>query len=249
MSVNSLHWYYVPGLGNPGEQTRLEEDEWHHCFNVRRMREGDSIILCDGLGGCTLGTISHATAKKNLIEIGNDVSDVFKNHRPYRISIGIAPTKNIERIEFAVEKLVELGIDEIGFLQCQYSERTHLRMDRIQKIIVSASKQSRKINFPKLHPLVSPVNFVSHHKKQNADMQLLACHINDSTTSIAENYLPGNNVLLMIGPEGGFSNEEIEMLKHEQFNLVHLGPFRLRVETAAITSCVSIHVLNDRNKL
>jgi 16S rRNA (uracil1498-N3)-methyltransferase len=125
-------------------QVSLAGDEWHHAYHVLRLAIGDSLILTDGLGQCLEGIIRSATKHEGLIELTHDRQDEFGNRRTYKLSIGIAPTKSIDRTEYAVEKLVELGVDEICFLRCQHAEREKIRIDRFEKIILSAAKQSKK---------------------------------------------------------------------------------------------------------
>ncbi len=245
MRVNSLHWYYIPSLGNIGDEVILEGDEWHHCLHVLRMQVGSTIILTDGKGNCMEGIIRSTTAKTGRIELTEDLSTVFRNPRQYKVRIGMAPTKNIDRTEYAIEKLTEIGVDEITFLDCHHSERSHLRLDRIQKILVAAAKQSRKTFFPPLSGPVLLAKYIGRIKEEFPQSKILTCHMDAESMSISENYLAGEDVVLLIGPEGGFSATEIEMMKKEQVKLAHLGPFRLRVETAAITAAVTIHLINE----
>ncbi len=245
MGVNSLQWYHTPLLTPTSDEVILEGDEWHHCFNVNRMRARQKLIVCNGKGLCFEGEIRSTSSKEGRITLLKDLSAHFLISRLYKIYIGIAPTKNIDRTEFAIEKLVELGVDEICFLECHHGERTHLRRDRFQKIIISASKQSRKLNFPTLKALQSPTSFVADKRNVNGDIRILACHLDETSHSMSENYLAGEDVVIMIGPEGGFSTDEVKMMQEKKAKLVHLGPYRLRVETAAITACAHIHLLNE----
>lgn len=245
MGVNSLHWYYLPTLADQGERAEFEGDEWHHCYHVMRMRADDHIIVCNGKGICYEANILTATSKKGILELVSDVSQLFRSPRTYKVKIGLAPTKNFERTEFAIEKLVEIGIDEITFLDCQHNERTHLRMDRIEKILIAAAKQSKKIVFPVLRELITPLRYVTNQIAEHPATQILTCHLDDQSKPVSENYLPGQDVILLIGPEGGFSNEEAGSLHHAGAKMTTLGPFRLRVETAAIVACADIHLLNQ----
>src|SRR5688572_28136338 len=247
MGVNSLPWYYLPSIGIEGGTATLEGEEWHHCFHVMRMKQGDHTVLCNGQGLCMEGRITNARSKEGQIELIRDISDHFIPPRNYKVIIGIAPTKNMDRTEFAIEKLVELGVDEVYFLDCDHNERSHLRMDRMQKMVVSAAKQSRKISFPILHELIKPAKMMETKKTENASTQILACHLDPNTLSVSENYLRHQDVVLMIGPEGGFSTKEIEDMTSKNVKFTHLGPFRLRVETAAIVACASIHLINQSN--
>lgn len=245
MGVNSHHWYYLPTLGEQGEKAELEGDEWHHCYHVMRMRAHDHIIVCNGKGLCYEAMILEATSKNGSLQLVNEISDLFKSPRAYKVIIGLAPTKNIDRTEFAIEKLVEIGVDEITFLDCRHNERTHLRMDRIEKILIAAAKQSKKIIFPVLGELITPIKYVTQNIAKQPEVQILACHPEDQSNPVSENYLPGQDVIVLIGPEGGFSDEEADMLRQADVKMTTLGPFRLRVETAAIVACADIHLLNQ----
>ncbi|MEO5905228.1 MAG: RsmE family RNA methyltransferase [Saprospiraceae bacterium] len=245
MGVNSLHWYYVPALGHVGEFIPMAGDEWHHCTNVMRLTPGDRIILTDGKGQCFEGMISKASAKEGSVELINDVSRIFAAERHYKVSIGIAPTKNIDRTEFAVEKITELGVNEICFLNCQHGERNKLRMDRFEKIVIAAAKQSRKTIFPSLVELTNPLQWIRQKTAENPDQSILCCHLDPESIPLFENYLAGRDVVILIGPEGGFSSDEIKSMKEAKAQLVHLGPFRLRVETAVISACANIHLINE----
>lgn len=247
MGVNSLQWYYVPALLKDEFLVTIDGDEWHHCYNVVRLRENDMLVVCNGKGVCFEGKIEKATSKSGQIHLVRDISADFQPVRTYHIHIAVAPTKNIDRIEFAIEKLVEIGIDELTFLDCDHNERTRLRMDRMEKIVISACKQSRKIFFPVLHDLTTPSKCIEAVKRDSPSFKLLCCHLDLSSSSITENYSPKENVVVLIGPEGGFSEAEIAMMKLKSVNVIHLGPHRLRVETAAIVACADIHLLNQLN--
>lgn len=245
MGVNSLHWYYTPDLGQAGEEASLSGDEWHHCHHVMRMQAGASIILCDGKGKCMESAIVSASSKEGRLQLIQDHSLHFINPRTYYLSIGIAPTKNIDRIEFAIEKLVEIGVEEIYLLDCHHNERSHLRLDRLEKIAVAASKQSRKSRFPTIHPFVTPGDLVNA-KSIAGKKTILACHLDEASGTLDQNYSPGQDVIMLIGPEGGFSENEINLIKKGNGKTVSLGPFRLRVETAAIVACANIHFMNQK---
>jgi len=225
----------------------LGGDEWHHCYHVLRITTGDSLILSDGRGHCMEGIIKSASQREGLIELTHNRKNEFRNPRQYKLSIGIAPTKNIDRTEFAVEKLVELGVDEICFLDCKHAERTHIRIERFEKIVVGAAKQSRKISLPTLIDLMSPLKYIQLKKSEQPEINVLCCHMDSSSKSVYENYSPGHDVVMLIGPEGGFATDELEMMAGLHVKMVHLGPFRLRVETAAIAACTGIHLINEMN--
>ncbi len=245
MGVNSLPWYFLPGLEEAGATVSLTGDEWHHCYHVLRMGEGDVILLFNGSSLCLEGLIKVATKNEGLIQLTQDLTSEFLSLRAYKLTVAFAPTKNIDRTEFAVEKLVELGVDEICFLDCDHSERVHLRMDRMEKIVLSAAKQSRKAHLPKLQDLISPTMMITHFKKEQPEAQVFCCHLDSSSSPLVQNYLPPHDVLMLIGPEGGFSKEETEQMSMRGGKMVTIGPYRLRVETAAVAACGAIHLLNE----
>jgi 16S rRNA (uracil1498-N3)-methyltransferase len=219
-------------------------DEWHHCTHVMRLSPGDHIILTDGKGHCFESMIHKASPKEGSVELIDDVSRIFATDRTYKVCIGIAPTKNIDRTEFAVEKITELGVNEICFLNCKHGERNKIRMDRFEKIVIAAAKQSRKTIFPSLVELTNPLQWIKQKTGSNPGQSILCCHLDPESKPIFENYLAGRDVVMLIGPEGGFSSEEIKAMKELNAQLVHLGPFRLRVETAVISACSDIHLIN-----
>jgi 16S rRNA (uracil1498-N3)-methyltransferase len=249
MGVNSLPWYYLARLGQVGDEVKLSGDEWHHCYHVVRLKPGDSLILTDGQGKCMEGKIVSHSQKEGILELIADREIEFRNPRSYKVSIGLAPTKNIDRTEFAIEKLVELGIDEIAFLDCKHAERRQVRLERFEKIILAAAKQSKKITFPVLVNLISPGHYIFEKKQQQPDTTLLCGHLDDFAKNLKENYSAGDNVVMLIGPEGGFARDEIDEMIHQNVKLVKLGPFRLRVETAAISACAGIHLINELNDI
>ncbi|MDQ3017532.1 MAG: 16S rRNA (uracil(1498)-N(3))-methyltransferase [Bacteroidota bacterium] len=245
MRVNSLPWQYNRPLGRVGDILRLEGDEWHHCNVVLRLRVDELLILTDGWGLCMVGQIREAEPKKGQIELIEDVSTVFHNPRSYRLSVAFAPTKSMDRTEMAIEKLTELGVDEITFLDCHHGERDRIRMDRIEKIMTGAAKQSRKSRFPLLKDKMTPGKYISELRSMNPDLLILACHQDPESRPIFENYSGGQDVVLLVGPEGGFSEDEIKAMLEASVKLTSLGPFRLRVETAVIKACSDIHLLNE----
>jgi 16S rRNA (uracil1498-N3)-methyltransferase len=245
MPVNSLHWYYLPSLGKVGESVSLAGDEWHHAYHVLRLTTGNSLILTDGLGQCMEGIIRSASKHEGLIDLTFDREAEFANRRSYKLCMGIAPTKSIDRTEYAVEKLVELGVDEICFLRCQHAEREKIRIDRFEKIILSASKQSKKINFPVINNLLTPLEYIARKKSECPGIRVLCCHLDSMSKAVYENYSAGQDVVMLIGPEGGFSQSELDQMSNAYVQMTHLGPFRLRVETAAVAACASIHLINE----
>jgi len=244
MSVNSLPWYYADHLEGPGYLTMLTGEEWHHCVHVMRMGIGDALILFDGKGSGYEAIIRKASKAEGSIELTADRSADFQNSSSFRINIAFAPTKSPDRTETAIEKVVELGVDTITFLDCQNGERSHIRMDRIRKIAIGAAKQSRKLFLPTLNSFVSPAALCQESKLRHPNSKILCCHLDADALPLHHTYQGEDDVLVLIGPEGGFTPEEIKDLKSNDVLITSLGPYRLRVETAVITACANLHLLH-----
>jgi len=216
----------------------LSPEESNHCVNVMRQRNGDSITITDGKGSLFTGTISQAHHKHCQIEVIS--TQKFNNLTPY-LHIAIAPTKNIERLEWFLEKVTEIGINEITPILCQHSERKQVRIDRLEKIIIAAMKQSGKYHLPKLNDLTPFKEIVT--KSQNT--QKLIAHCNTHPKQTLKSVANHQNTLILIGPEGDFSVPEIEMAMTNGFIGVSLGESRLRTETAGIVACHTIRLMNE----
>ncbi|HEY9115064.1 MAG TPA: RsmE family RNA methyltransferase, partial [Bacteroidales bacterium] len=158
------------------------------------------------------------------------------------LQIGIAPTKNNNRLEWFLEKATEIGIDTITPLICAHSERKEVKIDRLNKVITAAVKQSLKSFHPTLE---HQQQFNSFIKKHFDGQKFIAYVDNENNLSLAKAYLPGNNALVLIGPEGDFSPEEIELAKKNGFIPINLGKSRLRTETAGVVACNTINLMNS----
>jgi 16S rRNA (uracil1498-N3)-methyltransferase len=211
----------------------LSEEESQHAVKVLRLQSGDEISIIDGRGGLHQAEITLAHPKKcgfSIIE-----SKLEYGKRNYKLHIAIAPTKNIDRFEWFVEKAVEIGIDEITPLICRFSERKVLKTDRIEKIIVSASKQSLKAYVPKLNEAISFNDFLKQNHDQSACF-IAHCYNNDKQefrTLIQKQ----EDILILIGPEGDFSETEVQDSLTKGFKAVSMGSSRLRTETAGVVAC------------
>ena len=232
-----MHVFYAPDI----EKTAvLPEEESHHAIRVLRLDVGASIQIMDGNGGVFVGTIAVADAKRCLINALQ--AQTITYHRPYYLHVAIAPTKNMDRLEWFFEKAAEIGIDEISPIYCRYSERKNLKTERLHRILVSAMKQSIQ---PTLTLLNEPTTFKEWIKNADADQKFIAhCHDTDKKF-LASQIEPGKKVLVMIGPEGDFSPEEVETALQAGFVPVSLGESRLRVETAALVACHTVSLIND----
>jgi len=248
MGVNSLPWYYTEDLRGLHEMVILLGEEWHHCANVMRMSPGDALILFDGRGHGFEGIIRKSTKSEGSIELMADRSADFLVPSACRINIAFAPTKSPDRTETAIEKIVELGVDTITFLDCKNGERSRIRMDRIKKIAIGAAKQSRKLFLPVVQDFITPVATFEQSKLQNPSSKILCCHLEPDVLPLHHTYRGESDVVVLIGPEGGFTPEEIEELKSLGVLMTTLGPHRLRVETAVIAACANIHLLYALNQ-
>lgn len=232
--------FYAPDIAS---DPVLPESESGHVVRVLRRGVGDSVEVVDGAGHIYSCTIADAHAKHTLLRI-DGVTEQPKVWLP-RITVAVAPTKNADRMEWLVEKLVEIGIDRFVPLRCERSERKELKTERIEKIAVSAMKQSLKAVLPQIDATVPLMQFL--REESGADAQKFVGYCSDSTERrlLAKAYTPGSDVVLMIGPEGDFSPSEIEACLKAGFVPVTMGDNRLRTETAALVAADTIHIVNQ----
>lgn len=223
----------------------LPEEEARHCVQVLRKKIGDSLYFVDGKGGYYEGQITETGKKRCIIEIEKHLPHFQQRH--HRLHIAIAPTKNINRLEWFLEKSTEIGIDTITPILCQRSERKKVRLDRLEKILVSAMKQSVKAYLPQLQPLVRFKEWIKSLNLPSPTQKFIAhCDAAFEKLPLKDNYEVGKDVCILIGPEGDFSPEEIQLVMQHGFSGVSLGQSRLRTETAGIVACHTINLLNER---
>jgi 16S rRNA (uracil1498-N3)-methyltransferase len=221
---------------------RLDADEAHHCAQVLRYKPGDELYATDGQGGFFRARLIE-TSKKQCLAQAEETQREY-GRRPFRLHLGIAPTKNISRLEWLLEKATEIGIDEITPLQCEHSERARLRPERLEKILLSATKQSLKAYLPRLNELVPLKQFLA--EQRGASGQQFIAHLGEGVKGhLKHNYQPGQDVCILVGPEGGFSTAEILASQEAGFLPVSLGPGRLRTETAGLVACAALNLLNE----
>jgi 16S rRNA (uracil1498-N3)-methyltransferase len=205
---------------------------------VLRKNIKDKIHVVDGLGGLFECEIMKAHEKKCEVRILSTKREFEK--RTHYLHIAIAPTKNADRIEYFVEKCVEIGVDEITLIQTKYSERKNQKTERLEKIAVSAMKQSLKAYLPKVNELIDFDKFI-----QNANFKgKFIAHLTDDAKPLKDVAAICNEVLIMIGPEGDFAEDEILLAQKFSFQLVSLGNSRLRTETAGVVACAIINAFN-----
>ncbi len=233
-----MNLFFTPDLS--GDSYTLNEEESKHIVRVLRSGKGDPVFLTNGKGDFYKGEIADANPKACVVSI-LETTDQF-GKRNYHIHIAIAPTKNIDRFEWFLEKATEIGIDEITPLICNHSERREVKTERLNKVIVAAMKQSVKAYLPKLNEAETFKNFIS----KTTSSQKFICAVAAEKNQLLKNkYSRRKDVLILIGPEGDFSKEEIEMALKNNFDLVSLGESRLRTETAGVVACNTISILNQ----
>lgn len=215
----------------------LDEEESRHVFSVLRKKEGDSIRVMDGKGGLYDCTIVSRTKKETTLHIrGMEIHD----KRPPYLHIAIAPTKNSERTEWFLEKSIELGIEQVSFLNCDHSERRQVNMERMHKIALAACKQSFSFHLPLLHEMRSFDAFMD--ADTGASRRLIAsCETGAPLLDLSWKSDPA--VCILIGPEGDFSPREYELAKDRGWEAISLGQKRLRTETAALAVCDRINFI------
>jgi 16S rRNA (uracil1498-N3)-methyltransferase len=218
-----------------GNLATLKGDECLHCSKVLRKKIEDEVFVTDGKGRLHSGVISQISKKEVTISL---TSEIDNQRRPHSKSIAIAPTKNIDRFEWFLEKSTEIGITDIYPFLSSRSERKIIKPERLEKILISAMKQSKNFHKPTLHP-ISPIrellanDFVEQSK--------FIAHCMDPKLALQKQYVSGSNAIVLIGPEGDFTEDEVEIAKSFSWQEISLGKSRLRTETAGIVAC---HLLN-----
>jgi len=231
--------FYAPDIA--GKSHVLDEKESKHIIRVLRMIKGADVKLIDGKGNLFEGFISEPNQNKCIIEITREVKDFEK--RNYKLHIAISPLNNPERFEWFVEKSVEIGIDEITPLLCKNTEKPGIKSDRVNNLIISAMKQSLKAKKTVLNEPCSFKDFVSNDL--NGIRMIAHCDASTERKKISEVCSKNTNSIILIGPEGDFSREEVTSAITMGFIPVHLGPSRLRTETAGVAACHSIYFINQ----
>lgn len=232
-----MHLFYTPDID--GDTYCLKAEESKHCVRVLRLGEGDEVTLVDGRGGFYTAVITAGEVKRCEVKVTRKIRDYGK--RPFHLHIALAPTKNIDRTEWMLEKCTEIGTDEFTMLLTAHSERREVKTERLEKVIVSAMKQSLKAYMPRLNSLTGFKNFVVSCKQG----QRFVAHCNEGEKKrLDEVYIPGSDAVILIGPEGDFSMEEVKLAVDAGFIPVTLGESRLRTETAGVVACHSINFLN-----
>ncbi|MBL7912171.1 MAG: 16S rRNA (uracil(1498)-N(3))-methyltransferase [Bacteroidia bacterium] len=218
--------------------TLTSEESWH-CAKVLRRKSGDPIQLIDGAGNFYDAVLELVSDKKCTARILS--GPVLQQKRNYYLHLAIAPTKQMDRIEWMIEKAVEIGIDEISFINCHNSERTIIKTERINKIVESAVKQSLQAYLPKVNELLSFKHLVT---SSHADQRFIAHCFNSEKEDLKQVHFKNKTSLVLIGPEGDFSKEEVEFALKNKFKAVSFGENRLRTETAGLYVCQAASILS-----
>lgn len=223
-----------------GDVLEFDEEEIRH-LQVLRYKPEDQIQVVDGKGNWYVAELIDLGKKRALAKVLQCTSSA--NRKPYHLHLAIAPTKNMDRLEWFLEKATEIGVDEITPILCRNSERTQVRLDRLEKILLSAMKQSLKVFLPRLNPLTPLKTFIQ--EQENFVGQKCIAWISDPPGKLLQQtYIPGQNVIVVIGPEGDFAPDEIELAVQHHFVPVSLGQSRLRTETAGVVAVHTIELMN-----
>jgi len=235
-----MNWFFKSDISETVFETEPEESK--HIAKVLRMNVGDVTAFIDGKGNLYTCVLQDANPKKCSFAI------VEKKFIPktigYNLHMVVAPTKNISRFEWFIEKATEIGVEEITPIQCEHSERIRIKKDRLEKIIVAAMKQSQQVWMPKLNDLVDLSTILNNEKYQHYQ-KFIAYVSKDHKNLLKDSYAISNDAIILIGPEGDFSNLEIKNALEHGFEPISLGENRLRTETAALVACHTIVLLNQ----
>jgi 16S rRNA (uracil1498-N3)-methyltransferase len=229
--------FFEPSITGKEAEFTLNADESAHACRVLRMKEGNELHVLNGKGVAIKGEIIAANPK------GCVIKTVFteQNEPPkYEVHIAIAPTKNSERMEWLFEKATEIGITEITLLSCRNSERKSIREDRLEKILISAMKQSQRSFLPTLNSMIGLKDFLKKYPNG------LIAHCEDAEKNPVEKSWKPNNCPILIGPEGDFSPDEIDMALSSGYTPITLGENRLRTETAGLVACMHAVFLGQK---
>ena len=243
--MKEVRFFYVPNANSVNE---LPEEEAQHAVRVLRMEMGDEMVLMDGEGTFYRAVVTEATKKRCLYRI----EETLPQERQWqpRLHLAMAPTKNMDRTEWFAEKATEIGFDELTFLKSRWSERTVIKTERIEKILIAAMKQSHKAWKPVLNEMTDFKAFLHEIEKREKPMQKFICHCHEEEglgekVMLKDAVKGGEDVLVLVGPEGDFSIDEVKMAEAQGFQSVSLGKSRLRTETAAL---VAVHIMNLINQ-
>ena len=227
--------FYSPEIEDGNHS--LSEEELRHAVKVLRLKAGDPLKITDGKGKIFNAKVTKISKSACDFEIINSITVPKKNHS---IHIGVAPTKNIDRIEWFVEKVTELGVDEISFVHSQNSERKVINLERIQKKAISAMKQSGQAWLPLIHP-IQPLKNIYSVRQSNK----FIAYVDQANPMHLKEAKPNGQYIVLIGPEGDFTQEELAFTTNHGYQKVSLGKTTLRTETAGVVACHILNLINE----
>lgn len=234
-----MQLFYNDSLKEDSTDLNFSREESKHITKVLRKKEGDTLHITNGHGILFTAILSFANQSKCVAKIETSIK---KPSRNYRIHLAVAPTKMNDRYEWFLEKATEFGIDEITPIICDHSERTVIKEERFQRILISAMKQSLQCYLPKLNKAITLTEFINHKHEG----ELFIAHCEDGEKKSLHHLLqPRMNATILIGPEGDFSINEISLALANKYNSITLGNTRLRTESAAIAVVHSAAIINN----
>ena len=236
--MKEVRFFFVPDAANSHE---LPNDEAMHALRVLRLQSGDEMMLMDGVGYFYRAEVTLAHTKHCLY----DIKEIMPQQPQWlgHIHLAIAPTKMMERMEWLVEKAVEVGVDEISFLNCQFSERRIVKLPRLDKIVIAATKQSHKAWKTVLNDITPFKDFIDQPRE--GGKYIAHCYEEIQRTSLFDHLRQTNTLqdaTVLIGPEGDFSIDEVRYAVAHGYQSVHLGPSRLRTETAGLSAVMMMQL-------
>jgi len=235
-----MQLFYNPTLTEKTTEFTLDPEEGRHLLKVLRKKAGEQFYVTNGKGWLFKASLLNTDLKNATATI---VSAEKKHPKMHSLHLAVAPTKNIDRFEWFLEKATEIGVNEITPIICEHSERKVLKMDRLQKVVQSAMKQSLRTYLPILH---EPAPFKDFMEKDHSGILFIAHCQEEEKLELKRRVAPDKKITILIGPEGDFSPSEIDLAYEKGFLSVSLGESRLRTETAAIYACTTVAVLNSR---
>ena len=241
--MKEARYFYVP---DAAQQTELPPDECAHAIRVLRLKVGDELFLMDGVGNYYRAQVTSASSH----HCGYEILETLPQQRQWQgnVHLAIAPTKMMDRMEWMAEKVTEIGIDELTFLDCQFSERQVVKLPRIEKIVISAVKQSHKVWMPVVHEMTAFKSFISQPREGRK-------YIAHCYEEIPRSYLfdalgqqssDAEDATVLIGPEGDFSIDEVRQAVAAGYQSVHLGRSRLRTETAGLSAVMMMQLSKSK---
>ena len=241
--MKEARYFYVP---DAAQQTELPPDECAHAIRVLRLKGGDELFLMDGVGNYYRAQVTSASSH----HCGYEILETLPQQRQWQgnVHLAIAPTKMMDRMEWMAEKVTEIGIDELTFLDCQFSERQVVKLPRIEKIIVSAVKQSHKAWMPVVHEMTAFKTFISQPREGRKYIAHCYEEIPRSYLfdALGQESTDAEDVTVLIGPEGDFSIDEVRQAVAAGYQSVHLGQSRLRTETAGLSAVMMMQLSKSK---